>query len=582
MKIYRGKSVSTGIEIGNAVIFANTEKVSIQKVKILDEEKEPSWKRFEQAIKTVIDYYLNLKEGSKKEQSEVIDTYIMMLSDNVFISDFKKTFYDENLNIEFLLKQAVEKQSAFMRSLDDESFEERADDIKDVFGKVILYLLGIQNPNENTEVNSDSIIFAENITTATAMSLFKKNIKGLVLKEGGISSHISILARTYCIPSIIGVENPTQIVRSGEKIIIDSTKSFIISEPDRTTLSEYEKRVEEQKQKKIELNKFIKKKALTKDGTQIKIYSNISSVEEAEIAKKEGSDGIGLFRTEFLFMNNEESLKMANENEQYKIYSSVLKIMGSKPVTIRTLDCGGDKITSFNGTLSEKEENPLLGCRAIRFSLQRPDIFKTQLKALYRASVNGNLRILLPMVTNATQLVQTKKLIEEIKKELDAGNIPYKKDIPLGIMIETPVAAVMIDDLANYCDFFSIGSNDLTQYMIAVDRENSSVSSLYSEANPSILRMVAWTTWVANKLGKPISVCGEMANRKETITFLLNFGIRNLSVNPASTSKIKEILSEISIPKLKNLSKECLWNTKVSDAVGEFFKTVINQDSKND
>lgn len=575
MNIYHGNAVSQGIEIGFAVTLANTEKISIPKLKILDEEKDPSWKRFEEATKSVIDYYEKLKEGSNKEQTDLIETYIMMLTDKSFIEDLKNSFYKSNFNLEYCIKQKIDEQSAFLRNSSDSYFLDRANDIEEIFGKVVRTLLGVQNSKDNEAVTSDSVVFAENITTANAMSFFKHGIKGLVLKEGGASSHISILARTYGIPTLIGVDNPTQIVQTGNKVIIDTTKSIFISEPDKITELEYEKRIKEQKQKHLELNKFIKKKAQTKDGVTVKLFANISSVEEAEIAKREGADGIGLFRTEFLFMNDDENVKTATENEQYKIYSQVLKIMGSKPVTIRTLDCGGDKITFLNDALADTEANPLLGCRAIRFCLNRPDIFKTQLRALFRASVNGNLQILLPLITNYSQIVQTKKLIEEVKKELDSEKIPYKKNIPLGIMIETPCAAIMIDDLGRNCDFFSIGSNDLTQYMIAVDRENSSVSHLYNELNPSVLRVVSWTAWVAKQFGKPISVCGEMASQQEAISHLLSYGIRNFSVNPNSISSTKAFLAKISSTELKKLSSNSLWNKNILAKADEFYEEQI-------
>ncbi|MCR5698667.1 MAG: phosphoenolpyruvate--protein phosphotransferase [Treponemataceae bacterium] len=573
MKIYHGKSVSQGIAVGNAFIVNHNEKPIIPKIKITKEEKVHSWARFETALSDVTEYYKTLKEGSNKEQSDIIDTYLMMLSDATFITQIKEEFDNSKYNLEFCVKQCTDDMASHMRSYGDSYFADRANDIEDVFGRVILSLLGKTSENLD-DISENSIVFAENLSTSEAMTLFKNHVQGIVLKEGGVSSHISIIARTYGIPALVGVENPCEIVDNGNPIVLDAIKSIIVINPDKMTLFDYSKKVEELKNKQIELDKYRTKKGQTKDGTTIRIYANISSLEEAEIAKQEGADGIGLFRTEFLFMNNEESVKMATENEQFKVYSEVLKLMEEKPVTIRTLDCGGDKITSFNEILTSEEKNPLLGCRAIRFCLKRPDIFKTQLRALYRASVNGNLKILLPMVTNFSQVTQTRNLIKEIQAELDAENLPYNKDVKLGIMIETPCAAIMADDLSRTCDFFSIGSNDLTQYLIAVDRENTTVSDLYSELNPSVLRTIAWVSWVAKTTKTPISVCGEMASRTEMIKYLLTFGIRDLSVSPRSISSIKEMLANCTISELSELESNCLINKTIVKPAYEMLKKI--------
>ena len=559
MRIFQGISASTGIAIGKAFVISKKEQHTIPTVKITEDERLPGWNRFEKSIETVVDYYKNLVDAENPEQEAVIQTYLLMLSDTDFLNQIKKEYDSSDFNVEHIISQKITETTTQLRAVGDEYLSERAQDIEEVFERVLFNMLGYTNVGIET-VPADSIVVAENLMPSEAMQLFRKKIKALVLQEGGVSSHISILARTYGVPSVFGVENPTSGIETGNTVVVDATKSLVIVEPDITIRNDYQTKQENAEKRNKELATFVTQKAQTKDGVPIIIYANIGTVEDAYLAKEEGAEGIGLFRTEFMFMEAAEKNNILDEEEQFNAYKTVLQIMGDKSVTIRTLDAGGDKIINLKGMPGIEEKNPLLGCRAIRFCLQQKEIFKTQLRALYRAGIYGNLKILLPMITSSEQVDETKKLISEVKEELLKEGKSFKDDIPLGVMIETPAAAIISDYLADRCDFFSIGSNDLTQYINAVDRENTDVAHLYDELHPAVLRMIKHSVLSASQSDIPISVCGEMAGREESLKCLIGMGIRAISVSPKLISEVKQILSKYSEAEMHEVSEIHLLN----------------------
>lgn len=559
MRIFQGISASTGIAIGKAFVISKKEQHTIPKVQITEDERVPGWNRFEKSIETVVDYYKNLIDTENSEQEAVIQTYLLMLSDTDFLNQIKKEYDISNFNVEHIISKKITETTTQLRAVGDEYLSERAQDIEEVFEKVLFNMLGYASVGIET-VPTDAIVVAENLMPSEAMQLFRKKIKALVLQEGGVSSHISILARTYGIPSVFGVENPTAGIETGNIVVVDATKSLVIVEPDKTIRNDYQTKQENAEKRNRELATFVTQKAQTKDGVPVIIYANIGTVEDAYLAKDEGAEGIGLFRTEFMFMEAAEKNNILDEEEQFNAYKTVLQIMGDKSVTIRTLDAGGDKIINLKGMPGIEEKNPLLGCRAIRFCLQQKEIFKTQLRALYRAGIYGNLKILLPMITSSEQVDETKKLISEVKEELLKEGKSFKDDIPLGVMIETPAAAIISDYLADRCDFFSIGSNDLTQYINAVDRENTDVAHLYDELHPAVLRMIKHSVLSASQSDIPISVCGEMAGREESLKCLIGMGIRAISVSPKLISEVKQILSKYSEAEMHEVSEIHLLN----------------------
>ena len=421
------------------------------------------------------------------------------------------------------------------------------------------------HPFDINSVPDGSVIFANSLNSADTIILSKRKIAGLGLSEGGVSSHVVILARNYGIPTVTGLENISKKVHTGETVIVDGKDAEILVSPDKETIEEYKGKIREEYKHRQALKAFLNKPALTKDGTEFKLYANIGTPEEAEIARAEGADGIGLFRTEFLYMSqNGASFNAAarsfSEQTQLEAYKYVLETMGDKPVTIRTLDAGGDKLINSVDIPVFEEKNPLMGLRAVRLSLACPNVLKTQLRALYRAGVYGNLKIMFPLITSVDQVKQCLELIAQVKAELTAEKIPFKEDIPVGIMVETAAAAVIADCLAKVSDFFSLGTNDLTQYTLGVDRENQHVAGLYNEFNLAVLRLIQTTAHAANEANIPVSVCGEMAGRQDSIMVLGGMGIRNLSMSPKLISSTKELLSRFTIQELEAISAKHINN----------------------
>ena len=570
MEVFLGIPAADGTGIGTAFVIPDTVKRAIPQHRIKIDQLNKGWNRFEMAAQTVI---LNLNEELEtlsktdekdKLQREFFETYILMLEDPVFNQEVKDFYERELFNIEYSVQFKAEEYATKLRQAGNYYLSERAQDITDVFGRVLDEMLDI-HPFDINRVPDGSVIFANSLSSADTIVLSKRKIMGLALSEGGISSHVVILARNYGIPTVLGLENINKKVHNGETVIIDGSSAEILVNPDRATMEEYKAKIREEYQHKISLKRFLDKPALTKDGTEFKLYANIGTPEEAEIAKAEGADGIGLFRTEFLFMSESgasihAAARSFSEETQFEAYKKVLQIMEDKPVTIRTLDAGGDKLINSVDLPNYDEKNPLMGLRAVRLSLAHPNVFKTQIRALYRAGLYGNLRIMLPLITSVEQVRQCLVIIEEAKKELDFEKIPYKADIPIGIMVETAAAAIMSDCLAKVSDFFSLGTNDLTQYTLGIDRENMHVAGLYNEFSLAVLRLIQTTVINAEKANIPLSVCGEMAGKHDSVMVLGGMGIRHLSMSPKLICSTKELLSRFTIQELEAISAKHLNN----------------------
>lgn len=562
MNIYKGISASTGIGIGNAYFLENKKTISIPQVKIQNNEKSQGWQRFENSL-SIIKSRLEEKAASctDSEILELTQTYLLMLNDTVFIDEIKNEYYVSFYNIEYTVHKVLETYADKLRSIDDDFFRERAIDVTDIFTKVIYHMMGFSERNLSS-IADNSVIIANNIQPSEAIEILKKNISGIIINEGGINSHLSILARSHNIPLVFGID-VLQVLKShkiskNSVFIVDGNSGEVIFNANESQIEDFKvKQLEEQK-KQSELVKFINAPAITKDGEKFTLLANIGSFEEVESVLSNGAEGIGLLRTEFLFMEASDSNELLSEETQYKIYSEILKKMGDKPVVIRTLDAGGDKVLQSPSIDEEIEANPLLGNRAIRFCLSRKDIFKSQLRAIYRAAVFGNLKIMIPLISTVSQFEETLEVIEIVKKQLTKENIPCKTDIPLGIMIETPSAAICAEKLATMCDFFSIGTNDLTQYTLAVDRENLSVSNLFDDQNPAVLGLIKHTFQCAEKAGISVSVCGELAGNLNGAKILGGFGIRQLSMTSTKISATKAMLSETSLDEMKRISSEAL------------------------
>lgn len=556
MKMFKGIPSSAGIGIGNILVLSNITNEQIPHYSILDNQKDAQWGKFEKALQEVSSQLTKSIDSNNKEQSAIFETYIMMLADTEFINQIKKQFYDSSLNIEYIVNNAVHSLADQLESVNDPYLTERAVDILDVYGRVISQLQGKSSKEQN--IPDNAVIVAQNVQPSQAMDILKHNIKGLVLKEGGINSHLAILARSYGIPAVFNID--TTLIGSqlnDEKIIVDGNTGKVIISPSEKELAEYLEKFQEEEIHHKELEKFITLPCKTKDNIEIKIYANIGSVEEAKLALANGADGIGLFRTEFLFMQEKNDNHLLSEEIQFETYKEILLLMKDKPVTIRTLDAGGDKVIAPISAAVEEERNPLLGNRAIRFCLSNKELFKSQLRALFRASVFGNLKIMLPLLTGIEELEEVLLLVKEVKKELQEKNIPFN-DVPIGIMVETPSAAILSDYFSTKAQFFSIGTNDLTQYTISVDRENAFVEKLFNEFHLAVLRLIFYTSQNAIKANIPISVCGEMAGRDEGALLLIALGIRALSMTPQHINQIKSLVSQYTLQEITEKHSEIL------------------------
>lgn len=569
MEVFLGVSAADGAGIGSAFLIPDQIKRAIPQTKISKEEIEEGWERFTSA-KTAVAEDITEKlsklpvDKSTAIQREIFEAYILMLNDPVFLREVRTEYETTLFNIEYTLNFKSEEYAARLRNAGNDYLAERAQDITDIFGRVLDEMLGIHTFDIN-EVPDGSVIIASSLSPTETIILSKRKIAGLALTEGGISSHVVILARNYGIPTVVGLHGTSlrKKVQNGQMVIVDAECAELLADPDEETIAQYRKTIEIRRKEQEFLTEYLDKPALTKDGERFTLYANIGSPEEAETALKAGADGIGLFRTEFLYMakadtSHHAAARSFNEDEQFEAYKHVLTIMKDKPVTIRTLDAGGDKLINSVDIPSFNEKNPLMGMRAIRLSLAYPQVLKTQLRALYRASVYGKLRIMLPLITSAEQVEQSLVIVDEVKKELAAEHIPFDDKVPVGIMIETAAAALTSDCLAKTSDFFSLGTNDLTQYTLGVDRENSNVSGLYDEFNLAVLRLIAITITNAKKYGINLSVCGEMAGRHDSILVLGGLGIRSLSMSPNLISRTKHLLSQFTVAELQAISSKRL------------------------
>ncbi|MBO7135731.1 MAG: phosphoenolpyruvate--protein phosphotransferase [Spirochaetaceae bacterium] len=570
MKILQGVSASAGIGAGAVFVVPETEQTAVDKKSISKSEVESQWKRFLQAVEQVKKDLRAIDGSNDKDQTAIFEAYTVMLDDPVFTEQIKNAHASSLVNIEYAVYEQYQLMAETMRSAGDAYLSQRADDICDVFGRVVNVLLE-KKRFEIESIPENAVIVAKMLLPTDAVMLAKRHPAAVVLEEGGVNSHFAILARNYAIPAVFGIKDILQNAADGDKAIVNGDTGSVIINPDEVKARQYEKDMAAEEKREKELAAFRTKEAASSDGVKFGIFANIGSVEEAEAAAKEGADGIGLFRTEFLFMNENRIL---SEDEQYEVYSKVLKIMGKKSVTIRTLDAGADKVVPLEELSGADETNPLLGWRAIRVSLAKIDLFKTQLRALFRASVHGNLRIMFPLVCTVEELEKALEIVDEVKAELKQQKIKFSDNVQIGIMVETAAAAFISDFFAEKADFFSIGTNDLTQYSLGVDRDNTKVSYIFDEMHPAILRMIQQVVKNADKKGVSVSVCGEMASRPAGIAVLAGLGVRNFSMSASQVCAAKELLSKHSVKEFEALAKKAL-NTSSAAKIKKLAESLI-------
>ncbi|SEF88092.1 phosphotransferase system, enzyme I, PtsI [Caloramator fervidus] len=536
----KGIAASSGIAIGKAYVIREEEN-AINRYEVKDTEKEI--KRFLEAILKAKEEIESIKETAVKnfgeEKALIFEAHLMILEDEEFKASVIEKI-KQNINAEYAVKETVEMFEGIFLSMEDEYMRERAADIRDIGGRIIRALKG-EEKSSIGDIKDKCIIVAKDLTPSDTAQLNREYVLGFITELGGKTSHSAIIARALEIPAVSGIKGATEILKTGDLIILDGVKGIIYINPDESLIDEYQNKIQREMEEKRELLIYKDRKVLTKDGKRIEVAANISSKEEVDVALKYGADGIGLFRTEFLFMNRETA---PTEEEQFEVYKYVLEKMEGRPVIIRTLDVGGDKKIPYIDVGTEM--NPFLGLRAIRLCFERLDLFKTQLKALLRASIYGNLKIMFPMISKVDEIKRAKEILEDVKAELKKAGQKFSDKIEIGIMIEVPSAAIISDLLAKEVDFFSIGTNDLIQYTLAVDRMNEKVSNIYEPSHPAVLRLIKMVIDNAHKEGKWVGMCGEMASDISMIPLLIDYGIDELSMSAPSVLKVKkEILKSV-------------------------------------
>ena len=531
---YEGIKASNGIAIGTIYLF-NREEVTIDESKIEENMIENEKNRVETSINDYISE-LDNTEGANEAQINIANAHKELLQDPYFSDTINSKIENELKNSEMALNETVNEMVEIMSQIDDEYLKERASDYKDIGYQLMYKLKGIK-PKDLSLIEKNSIVISKELTPSDTSNMNKENVAGFATDLGGKTSHTSIIAQTLDIPALVGMQDISAKVQGGEKAIIDGDEGIIILNPSEDLITDYESKIKVQKEKQERLKEVKDKEAITKDGKKVEVAANIGNIEDLKIAIENGCDGVGLFRTEFLYMENDH---FPTEEEQFEVYKEATEMLGQKPLIIRTLDIGGDKGLDY--FTFPVEENPFLGYRAIRLCLDREDIFRTQLKALVRASAFGNLKIMIPMVINISEFKRTLEIIEEIKSELDQNGVEYNKNLEVGIMIETPASVFMADQFIKYVDFFSIGTNDLSQYTLAVDRGNENISDLYSNYNPAVLRAIKHVIDASHSANKWTGMCGQFASDPEATKLLLGLGLDEFS---ASASKIAEVKDTI-------------------------------------
>ena len=535
----KGIAASKGYAIGT-VFIQEHEEIIISDAKVSDIAAEKE--KLSKALAQSKEQLEAIKEKTANEigehEAQVFEAHLMLLDDVEFTGQMEMTIENDQLNAMKAVQNVTDTFVMIFDSMDDPYMRERAADIKDVSKRIIANLAG-KGGNGMENVGANTVVVAHDLTPSDTAQLDRSKVIGFLTNIGGRTSHSAIMARTLEIPAVVGLGDITTSVKNGDTVIVDGIEGVAIINPDEATINEYKARLEKFKAEQEELKKLIDVKTTTKSGRRIEVCGNIGKPEDIDQVLANGGDGVGLFRTEFLYMDRDEA---PTEDEQFEAYKYVLEKADGKQVVIRTLDIGGDKTLPYLPL--PEEMNPFLGYRAIRLCLDRKDIFRVQIRALLRASVYGNLAVMFPMISGLEEFQQAKAFVEECKAELKVEGIAYSDSIQWGIMVEIPAAAVYADELAKHVDFFSIGTNDLIQYTLAADRMSEKVSYLYNPMHPAVLRLIKMTIDGAHKHGKWVGMCGEMAGDERAIPTLVEYGLDEFSMSATSILTAKKIIVE--------------------------------------
>ena len=551
--MYKGIAGSEGIGIGKVVLIEEHD-LTVEKKSVTDTDAE--LKRLQDAIEKFVAITNEMADKMAKtvgeQDADILRGHIIMLQDPMIEEQISALMISEKISAEMALEQVLDQTAEMFAAVPDELIQQRATDLMDIKSRMLKILMGIEEV-DISQVPENTVLVARDLTPSMTAGINPANIAGILTEVGGRTSHSAILARAMEIPAVLSIEGICGIVKNGDTVVLDGSKGEAIVNPDEATVKEFEKKFADYAAEKELLKAYKGKPSQTKDGVKVELVSNIGKPEDADKVVECDGEGIGLFRTEFLFMDRDS---VPTEEEQFEAYKKVAETMKGKPVIIRTLDIGGDKAIPYLGL--ETEENPFLGFRAIRFCLKRRDIYEVQLRALLRASAFGDIKIMVPLVTGVDELRAVKVILEDIKRQLDKDGIAYNKDVKVGVMMETPAACMMADALAKEADFFSIGTNDLTGYTMAVDRGNAKVAYLYSTYNPAVLRAIKRIIECGKAEGIMVGMCGEAAADPKLIPLLLAFGLDEFSVSATSVLKTRKTISDCSIDECKTLAEKVM------------------------
>ena len=569
MRTISGIPASYGIAIGPAFVYTRIEIV-IEPCAILDPDEE--WERFEKTVETTLKQldgaYRKAQEELGDEAAEIFSAQKLMLQDPELINTVKSRVYDERINVETALFESSESFAKQLEAIDDEYLSARAADIRDVSSRCLRNLLGLKDSPAEGLV-TPSIITAKDLTPSDTILLNKDFVLGFCTEEGGSTSHTAILARGLGIPAVVGVGDAVKEIKTGDSLVIDGDAGEIVIDADKKSLEAFKERQKRFLIIQAEAESISHQPAVTTDGFQVEVVANIGSVDDVQPALLSGAEGVGLLRSEFLYL---ERSNLPTEEEQYQSYKTIADAFGDLPVILRSLDVGGDKDIPYIDM--PEETNPFLGVRAIRLCLSRPELFKPQLRAALRAGYGNNLKLMFPMVATVEDVEKIREVLEECKQELRDEGFDVAEKMDIGIMIEIPSAAILADQLADVVDFFSIGTNDLSQYTLAADRTNAQVAPLASGFQPAVFRLIKMVIDAAHAKGKWVGLCGEMAGELLAIPILLGLGLDEFSMNPPAVPFAKRLIRSISMEHARQVAETAL-NLKGDQEIREYVQQAV-------
>jgi phosphotransferase system enzyme I (PtsI) len=555
MEIKKGVAVSPGISIGKCLVI-DAEDYRIPRRSIQPSQRMAETQRVRNTFKDATDELegLQAEQGGAEKQKikDIFAVHLRFLRDKSLKKQITDLIHDESVTAEFAVSNTLREVASHFAKVKDPYISERATDIYDIERRLLRHLLGGKR-KDLQELTEEVVVVARELSPTQTASFNRDFVKGIATGAGGRTSHTAIVARSLGIPAVVALEDITETVTAGDTVIIDGNRGIVIISPDDTTIQQYLEYAVEYTELEHRLDTIREKPAQTRDGLRVALYGNIEFPDEAELVLQKGGEGIGLYRTEFLYLNRDTE---PTEQEHYEAYMRTVKVFRNKPVIIRTVDLGADKYTQSRRYV--REPNPFLGLRSIRFCLQNLTMFKTQLHAIMRASVAGQVKIMFPLITNLQELMQAKMILGDVMEDLAEEGIKYNRDIEVGIMVETPAAALTASMLARDVKFFSIGTNDLTQYTLAVDRGNELVSTLYSAVDPAVLRLIRTVIQDAHKAQVDVNVCGEMASEPESVMLLLGLGMRKLSIAAPMIPEIKQIIRSVTIEECNKVARKVL------------------------